>query len=310
MSKVKLFAGTGSPELSKKIAEAYGQPLGKSTCKKFSDGEITYSFDETIRGCHVFLIQSTKGSDSIVELMIMIDAAKRASAESVTVVTPYFGYARQDRKDQPRVSIAAKLMANMLQAAGANRVVTCDLHADQIQGFFDIPVDHLVGASIFIPYVKTLGLENPLFAAPDVGSTKRVREFAKYFNADMVICDKHRKRANEVASMQIIGNVEGRDVILIDDMIDTGGTLSKAANLIIEKGAKSVRAFCTHPILSGSAYENIENSALTELMVTDSLRLEKESNKIKALSLADLFAKAIKNINENGSISSLFVRAN
>ncbi|WP_109829280.1 ribose-phosphate diphosphokinase [Reichenbachiella versicolor] len=307
MSNVKLFAGSGSPELATKIAEAYGQPLGKSTCKKFSDGEITYSYDETIRGCHVFLIQSTKGSDSIVELMIMIDAAKRASAESVTVVTPYFGYARQDRKDKPRVSIAAKLMANMLQAAGASRVVTCDLHADQIQGFFDIPVDHLVGASIFVPYIKSLDIDQPLFAAPDVGSTKRVREFAKLFAADMVICDKHRKRANEVASMQIIGNVEGRDVILIDDMIDTGGTLSKAANLIMEKGAKSVRALCTHPILSGNAYDNIENSALTELIVTDSLKLEKESSKIKAMSLADLFAKAIKNIDENGSISSLFV---
>ena len=307
MSNVKLFAGSGSPELSQKIAKAYGQPLGKSTCNKFSDGEISYSYDETIRGCHVFLIQSTKGSDSIVELMIMIDAAKRASAESVTVVTPYFGYARQDRKDKPRVSIAAKLMANMLQAAGASRVVTCDLHADQIQGFFDIPVDHLVGASIFVPYIKSLGINQPLFAAPDVGSTKRVREFAKLFAADMVICDKHRKRANEVASMQIIGSVEDRHVILIDDIIDTGGTLSKAANLIMEKGAKSVRALCTHPILSGDAYKNIENSALTELVVTDSLELKKSSSKIKAMSLAELFAKAIRNIDENGSISSLFV---
>ncbi|MFY0624694.1 MAG: ribose-phosphate pyrophosphokinase [Reichenbachiella sp.] len=307
MSQVKLFAGTGSPVLAEKIAHFYGTPLGESTCRKFSDGEISYTFNETVRGCDVFLIQSTNGSDNIMELMLMIDAAKRASANAVNVVVPYFGYARQDRKDQPRVSIAAKMMATILQAAGADRILTCDLHADQIQGFFDIPVDHLTGPSLFVPYIQKLGLKDLLFAAPDVGGTKRVREFAKYFAAEMVVCDKHRKRANEVASMQVIGDVTGKNVILIDDMIDTGGTLSKAANLIMEKGAKSVRAICTHAILSGSAYENIEKSALKELVVSDSIPLKKESKKIQVASLAELFAKVIRKIHDHESISSLFV---
>ncbi len=307
MSQVKLFAGTGSPTLAEKIAEFYGTPLGKSTCKKFSDGEISYTFNETVRGCDVYLIQSTNGSDNIMELMLMIDAAKRASANAVNVVVPYFGYARQDRKDQPRVSIAAKMMANILQAAGASRLITCDLHADQIQGFFDIPVDHLTGPSLFVPYIQKLGIDDILFAAPDVGGTKRVREFAKYFNAEMVVCDKHRKRANEVASMQVIGDVTGKNVILIDDIIDTGGTLSKAANLIMEKGAKSVRAFCTHAILSGSAYENIEKSSLLELVVSDSIPLKGTSKKINVASLAELFARVIRKIHDHESISSLFV---
>lgn len=296
-------------ELATKIANSYGKPLGNSTSKKFSDGELSFSYNETVRGCDVFIIQSTGPSDSLIELMLMIDAAKRASAKSVTCVVPYFGYARQDRKDKPRVSIAAKLMANVLQAAGADRLMTCDLHADQIQGFFDIPVDHLVSASIFVPYIKKLNLDNLIFAAPDVGSTKRVREFAKFFEAEMVVCDKHRKRANEVASMQVIGDVEGKDVILVDDIIDTAGTLTKAANLLKEKGAVSVRAFCTHPILSGNAYENVDNSELEELVVTDSIKIDQDkSSKIKVASMSELFAKAIRKIHDHESISSLFIQ--
>ena len=309
MSSVKIFAGNGSKELATKIANSYGKPLGNSTSKKFSDGELSFSYNETVRGCDVFLIQSTGPSDNLIELMLMIDAAKRASAKSVTCVVPYYGYARQDRKDKPRVSIAAKLMANVLQAAGADRLMTCDLHADQIQGFFDIPVDHLVSASIFVPYIKELKLDNLIFAAPDVGSTKRVREFAKFFEADMVVCDKHRKRANEVASMQVIGDVEGKNVILVDDIIDTAGTLTKAANLLKEKGAISVRAFCTHPILSGNAYENVDNSELEELVVTDSIKInEGQSSKIKVASMSELFAKAIRKIHDHESISSLFIQ--
>ncbi|SMD32941.1 ribose-phosphate pyrophosphokinase [Reichenbachiella faecimaris] len=309
MSAVKIFAGNGSKELATKIANSYGKPLGNSTSKKFSDGELSFSYNETVRGCDVFIIQTTGPSDNLIELLLMIDAAKRASAKSVTCVVPYYGYARQDRKDKPRVSIAAKLMANVLQAAGADRLMTCDLHADQIQGFFDIPVDHLVSASIFVPYIRQLNLDNLIFAAPDVGSTKRVREFAKFFEADMVVCDKHRKRANEIASMQVIGDVEGKNVILVDDIIDTAGTLTKAANLLKEKGAISVRAFCTHPILSGKAYENVDSSELEELVVTDSIKInEGQSSKIKVASMAELFAKAIRKIHDHESISSLFIQ--
>jgi ribose-phosphate pyrophosphokinase len=237
----------------------------------------------------------------------MIDAAKRASAKYVTVVIPYFGYARQDRKDRPRVAIGAKLIANLISAAGADRLMTCDLHAGQIQGFFDIPVDHMDGSFIFVPYVRSLQLENLLVASPDVGGTKRARAFAKHFEVDMVVIDKYRKRANEVASMQVIGNVEDKDIILVDDLIDTGGTLSKASIVLKERGARSVRAIATHPILSGNAYENIENSALEELVVTDTLPLYRESEKIKVLSVANLFAKGIRKTHNNESISSLFI---
>ena len=265
-------------------------------------------FTESVRGCHVFIIQSTfPPADNFLELLLMIDAAKRASAEYVTVVVPYFGYARQDRKDKPRVAIAAKLMANLLSASGADRLMTCDLHADQIQGFFDMPVDHLDGSAIFVPYLKSLGLNDITFASPDVGGMKRTRSFAKFFNAELVVCDKYRKRANEVASMRLIGDVEGKDIVLVDDMIDTGGTMSRAADIIKEHGANSVRAVCTHPVLSGNAYENIENSSLEELVVTDSLPLKKTTDKIKVLSVSDLFAKAIRNIHDHGSISSLFI---
>lgn len=308
MAKVQIFSGTNSRYLAEKIAKSYGQPLGALTVFKFSDGEMSPSFDESVRGNDVFLIQSTfPPADNMMELLLMVDAAKRASAKYVTVVVPYFGYARQDRKDKPRVSIAAKLNANLLSAAGADRLMTIDLHAGQIQGFFDFPVDHLYGSAIFVPYLRNISLNNLVFAAPDVGGVGRARAFAKYFAAEMVVCDKHRKRANEVASMQVIGDVEGADVVLVDDMIDTAGTICKAAEIIKEKGAHSVRAICTHPILSGKAYENLEKSALEEIVVTDTIPLKKESKKIKVLTVADLFAEAIKAIHGHGSISSLFI---
>ncbi len=307
-SSVKIFAGKGTSELAQQISEFYGQPLGQSSSQRFSDGELSFGYNESIRGCDVFLIQSTTPpTDNIMELLLMIDAARRASAKYVTVVVPYFGYARQDRKDKPRVAIAAKLMANLIQAAGADRIMTMDLHAGQIQGFFDIPVDHLDGTAIFVPYIKSLDLKNLIFASPDVGGTARARAFAKHFEAEIVVCDKHRKRANEIASMQVIGDVEGKDVVLVDDLADTAGTISKAANLIKDKGANSVRAICTHPILSGKAYENIENSSLEELIISDTIQLKKESEKIKVLSVAELFAKAIRNVHDYQSISSLFI---
>ncbi len=310
MSKVKIFSGEASLYLAEEIANAYGKPLGKSTLQRFSDGEISPFFQESIRGSDVFLIQSTfQPAENFMELLLMIDAAKRASAKYVTVVVPYFGYARQDRKDKPRVAIAAKLMANLLSAAGADRIMTCDLHADQIQGFFDIPVDHLDGTSIFIPYLRSLELENITFASPDVGGVKRTRAFAKFFNAELVVCDKHRQRANEVASMRLIGDVQDKDVVMVDDLVDTGGTMCKAADLLMEKGAKSVRAVVTHPVLSGNAYHNIEKSALEELVVTDTIPLKRKSEKIKVLTVADLFAKAIRAIHEHGSISSLFIQS-
>jgi len=308
MPKVKLFSGTNSEYLAKKVALEYGKPLGEIKIQKFSDGEMSPFFKESVRGCDVFLLNSTFApSDNLMELLLMIDAAKRASAKYVTVVIPYFGYARQDRKDRPRVAIGAKLVANLISAAGADRIMTCDLHAGQIQGFFDIPVDHLDGSFIFVPYVKSLKLDNLLIASPDVGGTKRARSFAKHFEVDMVVIDKYRKRANEVASMQVIGNVEDRDIVLVDDLIDTGGTLAKASIVLKEEGARSVRAIATHPILSGNAFENIENSALEELVVTDTIPLARESEKIKVLSVANLFAKGIRKTHTNESISSLFI---
>ena len=305
---VKLFAGSGSQELAQKIAQHYGKKLGSCKSSRFSDGELNFYYEESVRGANVFIIQSTfSPADNIMELLLMIDAARRASAQYVTVVVPYYGYARQDRKDKPRVAIAAKMVANLLSASGADRIMTCDLHAGQIQGFFDMPVDHLNGTYIFIPYLQSLKLDNMVFASPDVGGTARTREFAKFFEAEMVVCDKHRKRANEIASMQIIGNVEGKDIVLVDDLIDTAGTLSKAAGIIKEKGANSVRAVCTHPVLSGNAYENIANSELEELIVTDTIPLKEKSNKIKVLTVADVFAKAIHKVQDHESISSLFV---
>lgn len=309
-TSVKIFSGTSSQYLAEKIAQQYGTPLGKCITQKFSDGEFQPVFQESIRGDMVFLIQSTfSPSDNILELLLMIDAVRRASAYKVIAVIPYYGYARQDRKDKPRVAIGAKLIANMIVAAGADRVITMDLHAAQIQGYFDIPVDHLDSSAIFIPYIENLKLENLTFAAPDVGSANRIREISSYFNADMVICDKHRKRANEIASMVVIGDVEGRDVVLIDDICDTGGTLAKAAGLLKEKGARSVRALCTHPVLSGNAYANIENSVLEELVVCDTIPLKQQAPKIKVLSVAQLFGVAIRNAYENKSITSLFIHS-
>ncbi|MGN0019983.1 MULTISPECIES: ribose-phosphate pyrophosphokinase [unclassified Sphingobacterium] len=308
---VKLFAGSGTLELAEKISKAYGKPLGDKTLSKFSDGEIQPFYNESVRGSDVFLIQSTnQPTDNLLELLLMIDAAKRASAHYITAVVPYFGFARQDRKDKPRVAIGAKMIANLITAAGASRIMTMDLHAAQIQGFFDIPVDHLDGAIIFVPYIKSLNLENLMIASPDMGGSYRARTFAKFFNAEVVICDKRRKRANEIESMSIIGDVTGQDVVLIDDICDTAGTLSKAAALIMENGARSVRAVCTHAVLSGKAYETIENSVLSEMIVTDTIQLNPEKaatcSKIRVLSTDKLFANAIKNVNEHGSISDLF----
>ena len=306
-NKVQLFAGSSTEELAEKIAESYGKQLGLKTLSRFSDGEIQPFYNESIRGSDVFIIQSTNTpGDNILELLMMIDAAKRASAHYITAVVPYFGYARQDRKDKPRVAIGAKLIANLVTAAGAHRIMTMDLHAAQIQGFFDIPVDHLDASVIFVPHIKALNLPNLTIASPDMGGSYRARTFAKYFNAEVVICDKQRKRANEIESMSIIGDVTGQDIVLIDDICDTAGTLSKAASLIMENGANSVRAVCTHPVLSGNAYETIEKSALTELIVTDTIPLKHQSEKIKVLSTAELFAQAITNVNEHGSISDLF----
>jgi ribose-phosphate pyrophosphokinase len=307
---VKIFSGTGSQELAQKIAQRFGAPIGKVNIQRFSDGEIQPVFLESVRGDYVFLVQSTFApTDNLMEMLLMIDAAKRASAYKIIAVIPYYGYARQDRKDKPRVAIGSKLIATLLESAGANRVITMDLHAAQIQGFFDVPVDHLDNSAIFIPYINDLKLQNLAFAAPDVGSTNRVREIASYFNAEMVICDKHRKRANEIASMVVIGDVTGKDIILVDDICDTGGTLAKAAGLLKEKGARSVRAMITHPVLSGNAYANIENSVLEELVVCDTIPLKQESAKIKVISVADLFAIAIRNAYENKSITSLFIHS-
>lgn len=309
-STAKIFSGTGSQELAEQICKKYGTKLGKVNIQHFSDGEICPIFMESVRGDYVFLVQSTCApTDNLMELLLMIDAARRASAYKVIAVIPYYGYARQDRKDRPRVAIGSKLVANMLVAAGADRVITMDLHAPQIQGYFDIPVDHLDSSAVFIPYIEQLKVENLTFAAPDVGSTNRVREIASYFNAEMVICDKHRKRANEIASMVVIGDVMDKDIVIIDDICDTGGTLAKSAALLKEKGAKSVRALITHPVLSGKAYENITNSVLEELVVCDTIPLRLESPKIKVLSVAELFAVAIRNAFENKSITSLFIHS-
>lgn len=305
---VKIFSGANSNYLASDIAKAYGKPLGNIEFLTFSDGEYQPVIKESVRGGFVFFVQSTNAPiDNLFELLLMIDAAKRASADYITAVIPYFGMARQDRKDKPRVAIGSKLIANLLTTAGANRMITMDLHADQIQGFFDIPVDHLSSTAIFFPLVEKMDLTNVVFAAPDVGGTRRARAYAKYFKTEMVICDKHRVRANEVASMTVIGDVAGKDVILVDDIIDTANTLCKAAEVLVEKGAKSVKAFCTHPVLSGSAFENIENSKLDEIVVCDTIPLKKQSSRISVLSVAKLFATAIKNTHEHKSISSLFI---
>lgn len=308
---VKLFSGTASHYFSQKISDYMEQPLGDITVQHFSDGEMQPNFNESVRGCDLFLIQSTFApSDNLMELLLMIDAAKRASAHYIIAVIPYFGLARQDRKDKPRVAIGSKMVADILEAVGVSRVMTMDLHAPQIQGFFDIPVDHLDASVIFIPYIHSLKLPQLTIAAPDMGGTARARYFAKILGCNLVVCDKERKRANEVAGMTVIGDVEGADVVIIDDLVDTGNTLCKAAKMMKDKGANSVRAFCTHPVLSGAAYDNINNSVLDELVVCDTIPLRQESPKIRVLSAAPLFAEAIRNINEHGSISSLFKISN
>lgn len=304
----KFFSGRATPELAERIARAYGADLGNVIINEFSDGEFQPSFEETVRGKDVFIIQSTfPPVENLFEMLLMVDAAKRASAKSIVVVVPYFGFARQDRKDKPRVPIGAKMVANLITAAGAGRIITMDLHADQIQGFFEFPVDHLYASTVFIPYIKNLNLPNLTMASPDMGGTKRANAYAKHLGADVVVCYKQRKKANVIEDMFLIGEVKGRDVILVDDMIDTAGTLTKAADIMMENGATTVRAVCTHPILSGSAYERIENSALSELIVTDTIPLKKESPKIKVLTVADLFGDVIHNLLHHQSISSKFI---
>lgn len=304
----KVFSGRASRDLAEKIAASYGEDLGNVIINEFSDGEFQPSFEETVRGNRVFLIQSTiPPSDNFMELLMMIDAAKRASARHITAVIPYFGWARQDRKDKPRVPIGAKLAANLLTAAGATRIMTMDLHADQIQGFFEVPVDHLFVSAIFLPDIENLKLPELTIASPDMGGSKRANSYAKYLECEVVICYKQRKKANVIDKMTVIGDVEGRDIVLVDDMIDTGGTLAHAADLMMEKGARSVRAYCTHALLSGKAYERIENSKLTELVVTDTIPLKRESSKIRQVSVAHLFANVMKKVHQNESISSHFI---
>ena len=309
MQGIKIFSGNATFELSKKIAKSFGSELGNLDIFRFSDGEMQPVFNESIRGSHLFLIQSTfSPGDNILELLLMIDAAKRASAGYITAVIPYFGYARQDRKDKPRVPISSKLLSNLIEAAGADRVMTMDLHAEQIQGFFDIPVDHLLGEAIFFPYLESHMTEDTIFASPDVGGVKRARAYARKFNVEFVICDKERKKANEVANMIVIGDVKGKEVILIDDLVDTAGTMTMAADKLIEEGAHSVKALCTHPVLSGNAIEKIEKSSLSELIVSDTIPLKTNSDKIKIVTCSNLFANAINYVYEYKSIQTLFLR--
>lgn len=307
---IKFFTGRNTRYLSEKIAKSFGLEIGKSSVTVFSDGEFVTSYDESVRGSTVFIIQSTcQPTDNLFELLLMIDAAHRASAYKVVAVMPYFGWARQDRKDKPRVAIGAKMVANLLHAAGVDRVMTMDLHADQIQGFFDVPVDHLYASSIFVPYIKSLNLTNIAIAAPDMGGAKRANAYSRFLDASLIICHKNREKANLISDMTAIGDVEGKNVIVMDDMIDTAGTLTKAADMMMAKGALSVRACATHAVLSGPAYERILDSKLTELVVTDTipLRKDKDTSKIKVLSVADLFADVINKVYNYQSISNNFI---
>jgi ribose-phosphate pyrophosphokinase len=304
---VNIFSGRASRYLAERIAASYGKKLGNVKVSQFSDGEFQPSFEETVRGNELFIIQSTFApSDNLFELLLMIDAAKRASAKSIVAVIPYYGFARQDRKDKPRVSIGSKLVANLLMAAGVNRIITMDLHSDQIQGFFDVPVDHMYASSIIIPHLQRMNLPNLTMASPDTGGTKRAAAYAKFLNSDLVICFKQRARANVIDSMTLIGEVKGKDIIIIDDIIDTGGTITKAATMMMDQGASSVRCACTHPILSGNAYELLEQSPLCEVIVTDTIPLKRESPKITVLSTAELFADVIGRVHNYESISAHF----
>jgi len=303
----KFFACEQSEELAQKIVESYGTTLGQVKFTRYSDGEYQPSFEETIRGRRVFLIGSTQpDSDNLMRLLLMCDAAKRASARHINVVIPYYGWARQDRKDKSRVPIAAKLIAKMLETAGATRIVTMDLHADQIQGFFEKPVDHLFASTVFLPYLRSLELDNLTIASPDMGGSKRAYTYAKAMKSDVVICYKERKKANVISHMELIGDVTGKNVVLVDDMVDTAGTLTKAADLMMERGAKSVKAICTHPVLSGDAYKRLEASALEQLIVTDSIPLTQKCDKITVVSCADLFADVLKRVNNFEAITPKF----
>lgn len=304
----KIFSGTRSKYMAEEICKDLGVELGKMNIQYFADGEFEVCFEESIRGCEVYLVQSTfPNSDNLMELLLMIDAAKRASAKSIIAVMPYFGWARQDRKDKPRVSIAAKLVADLLSAAGVDRVITMDLHADQIQGFFNIPVDHLYSSSVFIPYIQSLNLEEMVIASPDVGGAKRANNYAKYFDVPLVLCHKQRAKANVVANMTVIGDVKDKNVILVDDMVDTAGTITKAADLMMEFGAKSVRALCSHAIMSDPASERVDNCGMTEMIFTNSIPFAKDCKKAHILSVAHLFADTIRRIHENESISSQYL---
>ncbi|CDF77859.1 ribose-phosphate pyrophosphokinase [Formosa agariphila KMM 3901] len=308
MTEAKIFTCNQSRELAEKIAASYGTHLGNVITSTYSDGEFQPSYEESIRGTRIFIIGSTHpGPQNLMEMLLMIDAAKRASARHITAVLPYFGWARQDRKDKPRVPIAAKLVAKMLETAGATRIITMDLHADQIQGFFEKPVDHLFASTIFLPYLKSLNLDNLTIASPDMGGSKRAYAYSKALESDVVICYKQRAKANVISYMELIGDVTGKNVVLVDDMVDTAGTLTKAADLMMERGALSVRAICTHPILSGDAYKKLEASKLEELIVTDSIPLSQHSDKIRVLTCADLFSGVMQNVHYNKSISSKFV---
>lgn len=304
----KIFACTQSTALGEKIAKAYGATLGKIHFSRYSDGEFQPSFEESIRGARIFIIGSTNpSSENLMEMLLMLDAAKRASARHITAVMPYFGWARQDRKDKPRVPIAAKLIAKMLETAGATRIITMDLHADQIQGFFEKPVDHLFASTLFLPYLKELNLKNLCIASPDMGGSKRAYAYSRRLMSDVVICYKQRAKANVISHMELIGEVTGKNVVLVDDMVDTAGTLTKAADLMMERGAESVRAITTHGLLSGNAYEKIEQSQLKELIITDSIPIEVKSDKVKVLSCANLFADVMHRVHHNTSISSKFL---
>ncbi len=303
-----VFSGTATRYLAEKICQSLGCPLGQLVITKFSDGEFSVSYEESIRGRDVFLVQSTfPNSDNLMELLLMIDAAKRASARTINAVIPYFGWARQDRKDKPRVSIGAKLVADLLSAAGVNRVITMDLHADQIQGFFNVPVDHLYASNVILPYLKSLNLPDMCIASPDVGGSKRANTYAKYLGCPLVLCNKTRARANVVESMQIIGDVDGKNVVIIDDMVDTAGTITKAADIMKAAGAKTVRACASHCVMSGPASDRIQNSALEEMVFTDSIPYSHHCAKVKQLSVADLFAETIRLVIENKSISSQYL---
>ncbi len=308
-SLFKVFAGTNSRYLAERICKSLNWPLGRMNIEHFSDGEFSISYEESIRGQYIYLVQSTfPNSDNLMELLLMIDAARRASAYKVIAVIPYYGWARQDRKDKPRVSIGAKLIADMLTVAGVDRVITMDLHADQIQGFFNVPVDHLYASTIFIPYIKSLQLDNLVIASPDVGGSKRAGSYSKHLEVPMVLCHKTREKANVVGEMKIIGDVAGKNVIIVDDMVDTAGTLCKAANLMIENGALSVRAIVTHGVMSGAASRNIMDSALTEIAFTDSIPFDCSlCSKVKVLSIADMFADTIKRVQEHKSISEQYL---